>query len=107
MLTLIHSHHAPRARKHIKALLKQQSELEKQIRQHEAALKRTEALVNKLSDPDQVKQMKSASSSRSVPRENVNDEIRKLQDDIRNEKMEILAIEQTTEDYLEKVRSKS
>jgi predicted nucleic acid-binding Zn-ribbon protein len=97
-MILLDSHHAPRARKHVRNQLKELSDVEKQIRQHESMIKRNEALISKLSDPGQAKQM-----AGSLSRKASNDEIQKLQDSIRKEEMEILAIDQLTQDLQKKV----
>jgi vacuolar-type H+-ATPase subunit I/STV1 len=97
------SHHAPRAKKHIKALLKRRSELEKQVIQQESSISKTEALIAKLSNPEEVKEVANSVTKKKAVPTNVDEEIRKLQASIRREQMEILAVEQTTEDLLEKV----
>lgn len=99
------SHHAPRARKHIKALLKHNNELEKQMSQHESSISRTESLIAKLSHSELRKEIIASNSGKQKSSQNSGEEIRKLQDSIRREQMELLAIEQTTEDLLEKVRA--
>ena len=102
-LTMLPSHHAPRARKHIKTLLKRHSELEKQTMQYETALMDTESLVSRLSHPEHAKELVASSASKSSGVLDSDEEVRTLQENIRRERMEILAVEQTTEDLLEKV----
>jgi predicted RNase H-like nuclease (RuvC/YqgF family) len=104
--SMCNSHHAPRARKHVKALLKQNSELEKQLSQQDDNLSKIESLIARLSDADSRKKFADSSSAKKLQPSGSNDELRRLQDAIKREKMEILAIEQTTEDLLERVRDK-
>lgn len=96
-------HQAPRARKHIRSLLKRHTELEKQKAQYESSIAYSEQMIERLSNPTTSKEATTALLGSSRPPEIVDEDIRKLQDAIRNEKMEILAIEQTTEDLLERV----
>ena len=73
--------------------------------QHESSISRTESLIAKLSHSELRKEIIASNSGKQKSSQNSGEEIRKLQDSIRREQMELLAIEQTTEDLLEKVRA--
>ncbi|UZJ51779.1 hypothetical protein CBS101457_001099 [Exobasidium rhododendri] len=103
---LANYHHAPRARKHVKALLKQNSELERQMSQQEVSLSRIETLIARLSHAESRKELVVSVSEKPHSLVNPNEEIRTLQESIKREQMEIFAIEQTTEDLLEKRQRK-
>lgn len=73
------------------------------MQQYETAISRSEALMNKLSNSEQGKEMTASLSSLSIPSQAIDVEIQRLQESIRKEKMEILAIEQMTMELLENV----
>lgn len=74
------------------------------MQQYERAISQGEALMNKLSDPEQRKEMSAALGSTS---QTTDAEIQRLQESIRKEKMEILAIEQMTAELLEEVSTRA
>lgn len=73
------------------------------MQQYETAISRSEVLMNKLSNSEQGKEMTASLSSLSLPSQAIDVEIQRLQESIRKEKMEILAIEQMTMELLENV----
>lgn len=92
-------HSVPRARKHIKTLLKKHADLQRTIRDLDNSVAENDNLIAKIqANPELV-----TSSGRNSKSGNGNAslDIEKIQEDIRREEMEILAIEQTMEDLQE------
>lgn len=120
------SHNAPRARKHIKTLLKRHAEIKGAVAQHKTSLADSESLIARLSNPNEaqatVAQLQRAaaeaarngetgngskqqqSTSRGSDEEKRELEMKKrLQEQLRVEEMEIFALEQQKEELLERV----
>lgn len=115
------SHNAPRARKHVKTLLRKHTEMQRQIQSTNAYITQTEDLISRLSHPTQGKQFvsslrepKETTSTSSTnrhgqqSRENgsLQEEKRGLIQDIKREEMEMMAIEQTVDELLAQKREK-
>lgn len=92
-------HSVPRARKHIKALLKKHADLQRTIRDLDNSIAENDVLIAKVqANPALVTSGGRTSKSGDG---NASLDIDKIQEDIRREEMEILAIEQTMEDLQE------
>ena len=92
-------HSVPRARKHIKTLLKKHADIQRTIRDLDKSVAENDALIARIqADPSLVTSVGRNSKSRDG---NASLDIEKLQEEIRREEMEILAIEQTMEDLQE------
>lgn len=92
-------HSVPRARKHIKTLLKKHADLQRTIRDLDTSVTENDLLIAKIqANPDIF-----TTSGRKSKTGNGGDslDIERLQEEIRREEMEILAIEQTMEDLQE------
>ncbi|PWN35275.1 uncharacterized protein FA14DRAFT_160494 [Meira miltonrushii] len=92
-------HSVPRARKHIKTLLKKHADLQRTIRELDNSVAENDALIAKVqTNPGLFTSGGRVSKSGDG---NASLDIDKIQEDIRREEMEILAIEQTMEDLQE------
>lgn len=102
-------HNAPRARKHVKNLLRKHADLQKQQKDLEATIAENDTLISRLSNPHQNKDFVQSRRSTAQPERSVEDmkkERKKIAELIKKEEMEIMAIEQTTEELWEQKQSR-